>query len=311
MGVGRSELWAITSFFNPAGYRRRLLNYRRFRAALRIPLAAVELSFNGSWELAHDDADILVRVADGDVMWQKERLLNLVLAQLPPECRYVAWIDGDVLMQDSRWPERAVQALATTPVVQLFSTVRHVGNSGSAVAGAADRAQSAAACVLGGQPPSVIVGTMNTYAHGYALAARRDVLERHGLYDRCVIGGGDTALLGAAYGVPEVIAEGWRMSAAQRDHYSRWAAGFHADVRGRVGALGGEIHHLWHGDLADRRYGLRHADLEPHRFDPNLDIHLGSDGAWRWAGDKPGLHALLRDYFRDRHEDGRPAEVLQ
>ena len=28
----QGALWAITSYFNPAGYRRRLLNYRRFRA---------------------------------------------------------------------------------------------------------------------------------------------------------------------------------------------------------------------------------------------------------------------------------------
>ena len=60
--AGRGELCVITSYFNPAGYRRRLLNYRRFRAALQVPLAAVELSFDGCWELADDDADYLVRV---------------------------------------------------------------------------------------------------------------------------------------------------------------------------------------------------------------------------------------------------------
>jgi hypothetical protein len=146
---------------------------------------------------------------------------------------------------------------------------------------------------------------MNKYAHGNALAARRELLERHGLYDRCVIGGGDSALLGAAYGVHEVIAECWRMSPAQSDHYSRWAAGFHSDVKGQVSVLAGEIHHLWHGNLENRRYGRRHLDLEPHHFDPYLDIRLGADAAWRWASDKPGLHTLLREYFQSRHEDGR------
>ena len=97
------------------------------------------------------------------------------------------------------------------------------------------------------------------------------------------------------------------MSPAQRDHYSRWAAGFHEDVRGRVGALPGEIHHLWHGDLKDRRYGLRQIDLGPHQFDPDRDIRPGAEGAWRWASDKPALHTLLGDYFQGRHEDGRSA----
>ena len=44
-------LWAITSFFNPAGYKSRLTNYRLFRSRLDVPLVAVELSFTGEFEL--------------------------------------------------------------------------------------------------------------------------------------------------------------------------------------------------------------------------------------------------------------------
>ena len=130
LSIGNSALWVITSFFNPAGYRRRLQNYRQFRAALHVPLAAVELSFNGVWELEKHDADILMRVTDGDVMWQKERLLNLAVRQLPPDCEFVAWIDADVLMQDPDWSQQAVAALASVPLVQLFSEARDLGPDG-------------------------------------------------------------------------------------------------------------------------------------------------------------------------------------
>lgn len=310
MSAPPQALWVITSFFNPAGYRRRVLNFRRFRAALQVPLAAVELSFDGRWELTEQDADKLVRVTDGDMLWQKERLLNFAVTQLPPECEYVAWIDADMLMQDPDWPQQTIDALTTVPVVQLFSTVRHLSGSEGITPCTVASASSAAAAVLDGSPPSEIVGTMNTYAHGNGLAARRELLERHGLYDSCVIGGGDSALLGGAYGVHDVIADCWQMSPAQRDHYTRWATGFHADVKGQVGALAGEIHHLWHGDLKDRRYALRHGDLQAHRFDPYLDVRPGLDGAWRWASDKPGLHTLLRDYFQNRREDGRLTETI-
>jgi hypothetical protein len=54
-------LWAITSYFNPAGYRTRLENYRRFRAHLTVPLVTVEASFDGRFELGPADADILVQ----------------------------------------------------------------------------------------------------------------------------------------------------------------------------------------------------------------------------------------------------------
>ena len=308
--VERGKLWAVTSFFNPAGYRRRLLNYRRFRAALQVPLAAVELSFDGRWELEEHDADMLVRVTDGDVMWQKERLLNVLVTQLPPACEYVAWIDADVLFHEPDWPRRAIDTLASVPLAQLFSAVRLLDHNATV---APVGFPSAAAIAQGGRTP---FRTKIRYGRtpfrpkiktGLAWAARRELLECHGYYDGCVIGGGDVALLGGAYGVPEVVDQWWRMSPAQRDHYSRWAARFHEDVRGRVGVVPGEIHHLWHGDLKDRRYHLRQFDLGPHQFDPERDIRPGADGAWRWDSDKPALHTLLRDYFQNRREDGRPA----
>lgn len=293
------ELWAVATIFNPAGFRSLTRNYRRFRAELQVPLAVIELSFDGRWELDERDADMLVRISDGDVMWQKERLINLVVPHLPPECESVAWVDADVLLLNPDWPQHAVRELASAPLVQLFSTARHLAPDGAAPPSYLPSA--AAVARAGGTPfrPKI--------KHGMAWAARRELLEHHGLYDTFVIGGGDTALLGAAYGVPEIVVAEKHLSASHRDHYLRWAAAFHADVKGRVGALAGEIHHLWHGDLQDRRYERRHEYLAQHHFDPRSDIRPGAEGAWRWGGDKPAMHALLSDYFRSRNADGRTA----
>ena len=52
-------LWAITSYFNPMGYRRRLENYRIFREHLQVPLLTVELGYGRALDLNHGDADIL------------------------------------------------------------------------------------------------------------------------------------------------------------------------------------------------------------------------------------------------------------
>ena len=71
-----SELYAITTYYNPASYRRRLRNYR-LQAGLKVPLVTVELGFGGTFELTGDDADILVRLPAGSILWQKERLLNV------------------------------------------------------------------------------------------------------------------------------------------------------------------------------------------------------------------------------------------
>lgn len=303
MSAHNGKFWCVTSIFNPAGYRSLLLNFRRFRAELQVPLAVAELSFDGRWELAERDADMLLQISGGDVMWQKERLINLLVAKLPPECEYVAWIDADVLLLSPDWPQRAVDELASAALVQLFSSVRHLGRDGSVPAAGLP---SAAAVALEGETPF-----RPKVKHGMAWAARRELIERHGLYDSCVIGGGDTALLGAAYGVPGIVADEKLMSAAQRDHYFRWAAGFHRDVRGRVGAVAGEIHHLWHGEIKDRRYELRHEDLAQYEFDPYTDIRPSAQGPWRWASDKPAMHSLLRDYFHSRRADGQDGHLVE
>jgi hypothetical protein len=42
---GAGGLWAITSYFNPMGYRRRLANDRVFRENLNVPLVTIELAY--------------------------------------------------------------------------------------------------------------------------------------------------------------------------------------------------------------------------------------------------------------------------
>ena len=114
-------MWAITSYFNPLGYRRRLSNYRLFRANLTIPLVTVELSFNGVFELENKDADILVQLSGGAVLWQKERLLNLALKAVPTEVEHIAWLDCDVILKREDWAAEAKRQLQDLNVVQLFS----------------------------------------------------------------------------------------------------------------------------------------------------------------------------------------------
>ena len=43
----QSPIWAITAYFNPVGYRRRLWNYRFFRKQLSLPLVTVEFGWRG------------------------------------------------------------------------------------------------------------------------------------------------------------------------------------------------------------------------------------------------------------------------
>ena len=139
---------------------------------------------------------------------------------------------------------------------------------------------------------------------GLAWAFRRELHNDLPIYDACVMGGAEHALLCAACGVPEIVVEYQCMGAAWADHYRRWAEQFYQRIEGRIGYIDGKVGHLWHGHVADRGYGTRYHNFHEFEFDPTGDLSLTSCGCWRWASDKPAMHDYVRQYFVARREDG-------
>jgi hypothetical protein len=139
---------------------------------------------------------------------------------------------------------------------------------------------------------------------GLAWASRREVLDECGLYDACILGGGDRAILCAALGRPDRGAQALVMSNRRATHYYSWAQKYAAAVRGRVSHIPGRLYHLWHGDLENRQYSARQKILERFEFDPYADIALGEGGYWRWDTDKKEFHHAIKEYFGSRKEDG-------
>jgi hypothetical protein len=312
-GARRDTLWAITCYFNPVGYKRRITNYRLFRQHLAVPLVTVELSFDGVFQLGPDDADVLVQLRGRDVMWQKERLLNLALTRLPEHCDKVAWLDCDLIFPDDNWAEQAGQALDEFSLVHLFQErhdlPRETGpnplESWTVPSPAISMVHRMAA--EGVAPGEMLLSHPRhdrRSANGLAWASPRAVLEAHGLYDACILGSGDRAVFCAGLGTFDYCTRGLLMNARQAKHYLAWARQYFATVRGRIGYISGRALHLWHGEVADRRYGERDRGLQPFDFDPFSDIALDDSGCWRWSSDKPLLHAYVRRYFEARNEDG-------
>jgi hypothetical protein len=301
-------LWSIAAYFNPCRYRTRLGNYRRFRERLETPLLTVELSFGEPFELGAGDADVLVQRTGTAVLWQKERLLNVALAHLPPECDAVAWLDCDIVFEEPRWADAARRALDEWPLIQPFSTARDVLDPRAGALG--EPAPSYAATACRGAPAEATfdydgerVPRRRLSAPGFAWAARRELISRTGFYDACILGAGDRAMLQAAAGRFEDEIPARMPSAAHAGHYRRWAREFHRAVGGRVGFVPGGVVHLWHGDFRERQYRRRFDGFGRFEFDPERDVAIDAQGCWRWSSPKPELHAFARDLFVRRRED--------
>lgn len=304
------NLWAITCLFNPAGYCVRPKNYHRFRERLPLPLVTVELAYEDGFSLAEGDADILLRRTGGARLWQKEALLNIALEALPDECDAVVAIDADVVFREPAWTDLVAAALENYPIMQPYMNAYDVDGEGRELY----HRQSASSMwpredgrLKRMGPQDEVTGTH--ISNGLVWAARRDVLDRHGFYDGCIIGGGDTALICALSGSQEVVVDRHRMGIGQEERYRRWADPVAEQIKGQVGFLPLDIEHLWHGKFENRLWMERHAKLRDAGFDPNADVRRRHDGVLQWATERPELHELVRSYFIGRQEDAPAAPV--
>ena len=306
-------LWAITSYFNPMRYQRRLGNFRLFRKQLHLPLVVVELAFGEEFELHKQDAEVLVQLRGGAVLWQKERLLNIALAALPSSCRKVAWLDCDIMFANTDWAHTASSLLDQFSMIQLFKQVHSL--SPHWVPGTDPTCHieftrpSAAFLLASGIPAAKVIGYAMEHcsgspAPGFAWAACCELLKQHGFFDACIMGGGDRAMNCAVSRCFEEFMASHYMNEHQRKRYLEWAVPFSQTMGADLGYVQGDIFHLWHGDGHHRAIGARHEGLQAFRFDPFTDIKKHREGPWQWSTDKPQMHKYFATYFASRKEDG-------
>jgi hypothetical protein len=326
-----NDFWAITAYFNLTNGQRRRKNYSCFRRNLSVPLLTVEWHPDGNFQLDASDADKLVQIAGGDLMWQKERLLAIAAAALPAHVKYVAWIDCDVLFEDADWSSKATDLLARKSVIQLFSEAaypdalasgrileRHapriafecVPARPSFLAAFDDAKEEIVDLDLALRFKPEVAGSVNIMqrpSHGLAWAAEISFLRDLGLYDRCIVGAGDVFFSYAITGLAtQLLANqrfgGWAFY-GDCPSYKLWSANAARVSRGRLGCLDGRIVHLFHGEMAARQYTTRIAGLLPFALDLDHDISAPADGPWAWNRDQSALNAYFLKYLHERNED--------
>jgi hypothetical protein len=305
-------MWAITTYFNPVRYKRRLSNYRIFRRNLHVPLVTVELSFDGQFELSKDDADVLIQLSGGAILWQKERLLNIAIRSVPIDVKNIAWLDCDILFGRKDWAEEAERRLdERCNVIQLFATAINLDaeDTGEALRNYESLPAVPGLVALYDKDnilplDRLAVSTQGslTYNPGLAWAGRKEIFAKHGFYDLAIIGAGDLYMANAMFGTMDSLARLHSLNRSRRESYLKWAAPFHEAVANKVGYVSGEIYHLWHGETKNRNYKHRFKILAD--FDPQVDVYIGDNGALHWT--KPGapLADQLTAHFLNRREDG-------
>lgn len=286
-------MWAITSYFNPAGDPLRKRNYGIFRKSLNLPLIAVEVVMPGAVpEVTGDDADVIVHVP-GDVMMQKERALNLGLRELPDDCDKVLVIDCDIVpVSDPGW-DATKQVLGNAPMVHPFARLEHQGPDGDP--------EFVWPSIV--RHPVFAAGVQ--VCHGGAWGFRREFIERVGFHDKFIVGGADAAMTAAAFGAYHTIPLRHSMNDARVAAYMEWAVPFARAVECNVVCTNETVRHLWHGTEESRQYRTRKAILE--HFNPtDVSARDGEGLRWRYPWDPwdservADMRRKIIDYYQRR-----------
>jgi hypothetical protein len=288
----------LCTYFNPQHSAITLSNYKRFRSALNRQEVVVWTA-----ELVLDDdkpeiSDAILKVQSTRkeaVPWQKERLIN-ILINLLTDCYIgnVAWMDADVILLNDKWVEIADAMLCMYPVVQLFSQAYYLDR----ISQLKHERTSAAALY---QKSTPYYDDFIKAQPGLAWAARLDVLRGIGLYENMITGSGDTVAFRGFTGTAQLRLAHLASQELQAD-IAKWCAAMYDRVQGKVGCVPGTALHLYHGELANRRYEDRWRLLEDFNPHTQLAPHPSQYSPLLWSSTVP---EVLRRHAMELLESSR------
>jgi hypothetical protein len=308
-----NDLWVVSAYFDSEGYASKLGALQSYVSVMErsgIPMLLVEGSF-GRRPFLLPKSDKILQIRCPSIMWQKERLLNVAIDHLPGSCKKVAWLDTDIFFENPRWAVETANLLDKFPIVQPFDLVLWLSKGTRQFSGRGI-AWSGFAAVAQNHPGLFLSGDFDRHGHtGYAWAARKDLILKHGLYDRSIAGSGDHLMAHAMMGDLSSPCVTNSVGAANpfRDSFHAWAKPFHCDVQSEVGFVRGAVLHRWHGDRKKRNYYKRMIGLLARDYNPSLDVRVAPSGALQWTEHGATLKRWMKNYFTRRQEDGKPGPV--
>lgn len=304
------SLWIITVYYNPCRYRSRRSTYEAFIHAMRssgINVLTVECAFGDDQFELPNTVDV-IKIRSNTLLWQKERLINIGASYLPQSCKYVAWVDCDIVFENMNWARETAELLSSTcTVVQLFESCLRL-EKGNRFPQIPDRAFSFAS-ITSKDISTMDCGRYDAHGHtGYGWAMRRGIFDNLGLYEHAVSGSSDHFMAHAIYEqYGFCIENALKHDQRQIQHLMSWGNEFYKHVQGKLGVVSGEILHLWHGSHDRRDYFRRMWRITEYGFNPDTDLIAMPGKPLEWQphvlSEKKQLVSYFAEYFASRQED--------
>lgn len=302
-----NELWIISCFFNSNAYITKPTNYNKFIEKIEasgLNYLIVECAF-GNQPFTLKKSKHIIQIRTNNIMWQKERLLNIAIDKLPVRCKKIAWVDCDVLFENPDWARETAGLLKHYKVVQPFKEAVRLPKGEDRYGGKGERYFSFG-YIVKNNPIIASEGKFELHGHtGFAWASHKSIFKAFGLYDVCIAGTADHLMSHAFVG-------DWDTKCVKRifgnnlqfySHYELWAKKIFSKLKSSISYTDGKLLHLWHGDIVNREYTQREKILEQNNFNPAEDLVLNKENCWSWTNQNHVLEKWAKEYFVFRKED--------
>lgn len=296
------DLAVVCCYFNHSNYKTKYNNFIKFYKEISLyidKVLVVELVKPDSQHTLPEEVHSL-KVESTSNLWLKENLLNIGISRLiDSNYKYIAWLDADVIFQDSFWVKDAINNLQNNNLCQLFSRAINMHTNGSQT--------NHVGCVRYWQETGNILPVSSVYHTGYAWASRSDCLSSCSLYDKAIIGGGDSlSWLGAfnnSLSLFEVMTRHpigrLQLNDFLMDYFD-WSEKWSNVIQSKVSCIYSQIKSLAHGKNQNKKYISRYNILDKHNFNPKKDCFY-NDGILDIKNKE--LTFEIKKYFDSIQED--------
>jgi hypothetical protein len=295
-----SKLNVILVISNPCLYARRYILLKEFVKRINeeedhVNLYIVEMIYPGQQFIVTDSNNKNHLQIKTDVpIWHKENMICLgVKYLLPKDYKAFAWIDADIEFDSSSWALDTLKILnGSKDVVQLFSHCVDMDKDETTLS------------IFNGFGYSyckekIYATTEKEFWHpGYAWAMTRKAYEQVGIYDKGILGSGDSIMaLSFINKVSSMHNKNYNVEYNNSMlEYQKKASKL------RLGYVPGIIRHYYHGTKANRQYTERWKILMKHNFNPKTDLKYDKKGILIGNISHDFINDIMK-YFQERKED--------
>lgn len=233
--------------------------------------------------------------------WCKENLINLAIAELPRNWKYVAWIDADITFLNDNWVVDAINKLKEYNFIQLFQTAVYMGPANEAI-----KIDNSFGYMHQASKQEWRSDHKYGFWHcGFAWACNRYAYDKTGgLIDFSILGSGDHHMaLSLIQKVELSCPNNPRLHPAFLARLKNYEA-LVKIYKLSLSYIDGTILHHWHGRLEDRKYIERWEIFYEHGYNPDEDIVKNEKGLIDLTDVGTRMKEDLEIYFIERNEDG-------